>query len=215
MKLYAIPFTCSFAAHLALRAWNLDHTLIWVDRRTRRAADGAALPDLNPKDQVSTLVIGDRVITENAAVLLHLAVEAGRIASLNAAVRHTEWLSFVATELHKRVMATVYAERTPVEQREALVAHTLPWALQIADAALDGRDWLVGDAVGPADLYLFWVLTLARNLQVDLDRWPALRGLQRRIMATPWAREALAIEQAEYARAPRVIARAAGSSARG
>lgn len=210
MKLYAIPFSCSFAAHLALRVWEIDHTLIWVDRATHRAADGALLADINPKDRVSTLVIGDRVITENTAVLLHLACEGGRVASLNAAVRHAEWLSFVATELHKRVMATVYTERTPVAEREALIAGALPWGLGIADAALEGRDWLVGDAVGPADLYLFWTLLLARNLRLDFERWPNLRGLQRRIGATPWAQAALAVEQAEYAKAPRAIVRAAG-----
>lgn len=210
MKLYAIPFACSFAAHLAMRVWNLDHVLIWVDRATHRGADGVLLSDLNPKDRVSTLVIGDRVITENAAVLLHLAGQGGRVASINAAVRHTEWLSFVATELHKQVMAQVYTERTPVAERERLIDTVLPWGLGIADARLEGRDWLVGDAVGPADLYLFWVLVLARNLGIDLDRWPNVRGLMRRIGATSWAQAAIEIEQAEYAKSPRVIARAAG-----
>ena len=210
MTLYAIPFACSFSAHLALRAWALDHTLVWVDRKTRRAADGVLLPDLNPKDLVSTLVTPDRVITENAAVLLHLAVESGRITALSDAVHHVEALSFIATELHKRVLAAVYAERTPAKVRAHLIATHLPWGLSVANAMLEGRDWLVGEAVGPADFYLFWVLALTRNLGVDLSRWPNLEGAWTRIFSAPWAQAAFAIEQAEYAKAPRTIARQAG-----
>lgn len=210
MTLYAIPFACSFSAHLALRAWDLDHDLVWVDRGTRLAADGARLPDLNPKDLVSTLVTPDRTITENAAVLLHLATQAGRVTSLEDAVRHVEALSFIATELHKGVLASVYRTQTETAVRERLIATPLPWGLSIADGMLDGRDWLVGDAIGPADFYLFWVLALTQNLGVDLARWPNLAAFQARIMAERWARAAFAVEQAEYVKAPRSIARAAG-----
>lgn len=214
MTLYAIPFTCSFAAHLGLRAWQLDHQVVFVDRATRLAQDGTHLTALNPKDRVSTLVTPERVITENCAVLLHLATRAGVVTDLPSAVEHVEWLSFIATELHKRVMAPVHRERTPTARRERLIADPLPWGLDQVEARLASRTWLVGDRVGPADLYLVWVALLTDNLGVDLGRWPAVRGLMRRVLSTQWARAAIAMEQAEYAKAPRIIDRAAASSAR-
>lgn len=73
--LYGSPGSGSAAVEMALRAAGLDHTVV----RASQWEPDSALPELraiNPLGQIPTLVLADgTVLTESAAILIHLGLE--------------------------------------------------------------------------------------------------------------------------------------------
>ena len=70
-KLFYYPRNASWAPHLVLKELGVDHELILVDRKTNahKSADYLAL---NPTGRIPTLIDGELVIFESAAICLHL-----------------------------------------------------------------------------------------------------------------------------------------------
>ena len=114
MKLYLIPSACSLAAHILVREAELNVELIKVDLATKKLPDGRAYSEIAPKGQVTALTLDNgELLTENIAVLFHLASLAPREAFLPATgtlehIRTTEWLTYVATEMHKQIFWTIF-----------------------------------------------------------------------------------------------------------
>src|SRR5438045_1464536 len=108
--LYAIPFACSLAPHIALREAHVEHELVWVSR-TGLLPDGGPYRAVNPKGKVAALAMpGESLLTENNTVLLAIADRnpQARLAPPPGdpqRYRLYEWLGFVTTELHKQVLA--------------------------------------------------------------------------------------------------------------
>src|SRR5215470_13588388 len=115
MELYFGPLACSMATRISLyeAGAGSEATFTYVDTRTKRTGDGADYLAINPLGQVPALRIdspegrGDDLLLENQAILqyvadrfpaAHLAPPPGR-----ERARLQQWLSFIATELHKPV----------------------------------------------------------------------------------------------------------------
>lgn len=74
MKLYFSPLACSLASRITALEADLDLAFVEVDAKTKRAEDGTDFRAVNPLGLVPALALDDgRVLTENAAVLQHLA----------------------------------------------------------------------------------------------------------------------------------------------
>ncbi|MCY3796065.1 MAG: glutathione binding-like protein, partial [Gammaproteobacteria bacterium] len=86
---------------------------------------------------------------------------------------------------------TPEAERDPAVIAEAEAGLARPF--KVLDQHLDGRDWLVGDAFGIADLNLAGVMSLLQMVEVDVS---GCANIQR------WADTCYA--RPAYARAQRV-----------
>ena len=205
MQLYYSPLACSLAAHMVCREAGLDFTLHRSELVTKRVEDGRDLRTVNPMGQVPTLVTDDgRVLTENSAVLAYLADQrpAHRLAPERDGFERYElmrWLSLVGTEVHKKCLALVYDPTSPDAVKDfARVAVARP--LAVLEGHLFSRDFLVGDAFTVADAYLLWALMLLPRAGVPLDDYPTLRAYQKRLMARPAVREAVAFERAAYER---------------
>lgn len=203
MKLYYSPLACSLAAHIACREAGLEIELVRVDLATKRTTTGADLFPENPMGQVPTLVLPDgRPLTENVAVLSWLADRMPQDApqpDSDPSDRYelTRWLSFVSTEIHKRVLWPIYAPGTPEAVKEYARGSSRR-ALDVAAARLESRDALVGRSFTVADAYLFWALTLLPHAGVALDGFPALRRYHKAHRSRPAVRAALAHEKEQY-----------------
>lgn len=196
MKLFYSPFACSLATHIACREAGLAFDLVRVELATKRKFGGGLLFEENPMGQVPTLVLDDgRVLTENVAVLAWVA-DRGPAADHDR-YEMMRWLSFVATELHKKVLWMIYAPDSP----DAIKEHARKAGargLAVAEAKLGERTTLLGGPFSPADAYLFWALTLMPHAGIPLDDYPALRRFHGEHSKRPAVREALAFEKRQH-----------------
>jgi glutathione S-transferase len=187
MDLYYSPMACSLAARVVCREARLEVNLRRTDLSTGRVEGRAerALLGVNPLGKVPVLVCDDgRVLTENVAVLLflgELAAPALGLAPRDAPERYevVRWLSFVATELHKGVLARPLA---------ALEEH------------LRDRSALLGASFTVADAYLAWALLLLPlpRCGVPLDAYPAVQAYAERHRRREAFEAVLRAEYAEY-----------------
>lgn len=58
-------------------------------------------------------------------------------------------------------------------------------------------DYLTGNKLSVADVYLFVCLNWSQWLGIDLSRWPLLEAFMRRTIARPYVLEVLAVEDLE------------------
>ncbi len=200
MKLYYSPFACSLAAHIACREAGLDVTLQRTELSSKRVEGGGDLFAVNPMGQVPTLVTDDgRTLLENAAVLTYLADRSTqeKLAPARdefARYELTRWLSFVATEIHKKGLALVFGPDSPDAVKEFARA-SLAKPLGVVNAHLAKREVLVGESFTVADAYLFWALTIAPFGGVSLEPFAALRAYQERLLARPAVQAAVLFER--------------------
>lgn len=114
---------------------------------------------VNPMGKVPALRHGDTVVTECAAILAYLAdafPDAGLAPPSGSRLRapYYRWLFFAAGPLEAAVTNKMLGVEVP-EDRRAMVGYgSLEIVLDTIEAALDGRETLVGDSFTAADLYL-------------------------------------------------------------
>lgn len=206
MDLYFSPLACSLACRIAIYEAALDAETVFhnVSLETKRYDEGADYWQISAKGMVPALVMrGGGLLTEGAAVLQYIADLAPdkRLAPPPTAPARYElqqWLSFVATELHKAVFAVMFSPATPAEAKAYALANVLPSRLEFLNRSLEGREFLVGDTFTVADAYLVTVLTwcAAPHVQVALAKWPAVAAYHARMLARPHARRAVREELA-------------------
>lgn len=149
--------------------------------------------EVNPLGTVPTLVDGDTVLTESAAMCQYLADvygptdlavrrdEAGYGAYLNWLHRSDATLTFPQT------LVLRYTRLEPPERRLAQVVEDYSiWylsRLKSVEAALEGRDYLVADRFTMADVAVGYALFLGTTLGLDARYKPNCRGYLERLMA--------------------------------
>ena len=66
--------------------------------------------------------------------------------------------------------------------------------LKPLDAALSGKQYLMGDKFSAADAYLFTVLNWTKGLKLDLSPWPNIKAYYERIGKRPKIQETMKAE---------------------
>ncbi|MCA9493969.1 MAG: glutathione S-transferase N-terminal domain-containing protein [Myxococcales bacterium] len=166
--LYASPLTCSLAPHALLLEHDVPHEVRYVRRGPGRLAVDEALARLDPRRKVPTLVLPDgEVLGEMVVVLGYLDERYGPERTPVERRALTRWLSFLATELHKQVLAPAFDADTPAEAVEDARARLLPHVLEVCADAVRQRQTLLGGPPSAADAYLWWALILLEH------RWRA------------------------------------------
>ena len=119
-----------------------------------------------------------------------------------------EWMSFIASDLHKGGFMPLFKATTPPVYREVArtyVNRHLAWL----NRELADRDYLTGAAFTIADAHCYTIVMWTRALDVETSAWPHLEAYLARVGARPSvkAAEQAAREQGERERAARVRAR--------
>jgi glutathione S-transferase len=194
MKLYYTPGVCSLAAHIYLRELGLSFTLERIDLMTKRTQSGLDYLSINPKGYVPTLEVeGDR-LTENVAILQYLNDFGPKRTQDKVLDRYRllEWLAFINSELHKGHAPFFAADVSEAEKTR--VREKLRQRLSYTEGRVRDLQYLVGNAFGVADAYLYTVLTWTGGVGLPLDQWPVLRAYCSRIGERP---SVIASHQAE------------------
>lgn len=197
MKLFFSPGTCSLASHIALREAGLDFQTEKVDIRAHTTHTGADYYQINPKGYVPALQLDNgEVLTEGAAILQFIADQkpAAKLAPTAGTLeryRLQEWISFIATELHKS-FSPLFSPATPEEFR-ATIRERLEKRFTFVTDQLAGRQFLMGERFTVADAYLYTVLGWTKAGGLDRGKWPVLEAYYQHVgerKAVKAAREA-------------------------
>jgi len=181
------------APHAALAEVGAEYQLTRVERDSQGRSSETYLA-LNPSGLVPTLEDGELVISETAAILLHLAdrFPSARLAPAVGTSERAEfysWLTHLTNTLQPTLMRVIYPERYgQTGVREAATSQAHAQFAQI-DTHLGVRSWLVGDTRTAADLLLFTLVRFGRHLdppaweshsiRAHFQRTASLAGVQR------------------------------------
>ena len=205
MELYFGPLACSMATRITLYDAGAtaasEATFTYVDTRTKRTSEGDDYLAINPLGQVPALRLeGGDLLFENQAILQYVAdrYPAARLAPPPGRdrVRLQQWLSFVATELHKAVYIPLLVRDAPEGARE-FARKLAPARFAVLENRLERNDYLL-DGFSIADAYLTTVLNWSRAAGIDLAPWPSVLAYYQRMLKRPSVAKALAEELALY-----------------
>lgn len=194
MKLYYSPGACSLADHIALEEAGLAYEAVKVDLGAKTVEGGGDFTAINPKGYVPALALDDdTVLNENIAILSYIAERADDFMPLDGVRRFRvlEMLAFTSTELHKSFKP--FFEPNADDRDKDAAREMLAKRFAIAADALDGRDFVVGEALTVADFYLF-VMCMWATGKVGMELPGALPAYYDRLKARPAFAKAMADE---------------------
>ena len=199
MKLYYSPAACSLAVHIALREAGVAAELVPVDLARHQLADGSDYLAIQPRGYVPLLELDDGSRHSEASALLQYVAESSPQAGLLPAVGSPErlqvlqWVTFVATELHKVFSPWLWHKETADSTRKA-VKDKLAARFAELDQVLATRAFIAGDAFSIADAYAFTIVRWAPMLGLSLKAYPQLEAYLQRVAARPAVQAALQAE---------------------
>lgn len=194
MKVYGFPMSPNVRRVLVVLAeLGIDHELVPVDLM----AGAHKQPDylaVNPNGRVPTLVDGDLVLWESHAIIGYLAAKKpeARLDGESPAERAEiqKWMFQNAAHFGP-AFAGIFSHtiRLPEDQRIPRIAELgraeAERTFAVLDAALAGREYLVGGRFTLADAAYAPTLSFAPMLGFDLARWPNVAAWAARLAARP------------------------------
>ena len=197
LRLHYFPTSAAMAAHAALAEAGADYELAIVERDENDQSP-PEYKKLNPSGRVPTLEDGDLVITESAAIVLHVGdrfPESGLNPPVGAPERSLLYrrLIFLTNTLQATLMRWFYPERyttdpAGAEALQARAAEELRVIYDQLERDLEGREWIVGDSRTGADLYLFMLTRWGRFQEPAAWDRPNLRAHFLRSLELPGVR---------------------------
>jgi len=192
--LYHSPSTAALVVHWLLIELDVPHELRGLDFDKREQKSPAYLA-LNPAGVVPTLVLDGQVLTEAAAIVMHLADRhpaAGLAPAPGSAERaeYYRWMFWCANTLQPAYRAWFYPdEPAGPGQEQAVRAQAravIEAAWQRVGAHLQAHGpYLLGARVSAADFMLTMLMRWSRNMPRPVDDWPVLRDYARRMKDRP------------------------------
>jgi len=155
---------------------------------------------LNPMGKVPTLVHGDTVVTECAAICAYLAdafPEAGLAPEPGSRLRgpYYRWLFFGAGPIEASVSNKAFGLEVPPGRERSIGYGSFTDVMDTLEQAVSAGEYLVGDRFSAADLYIGshiqWGLQFG-----TIEKRPAFEAYGARLGARPAAQRADAIDDA-------------------
>lgn len=204
LKLYFAPGTCALASHIALEESGAAYETVRLDfaRNDQKSADYLAV---NPKARVPALVTDQGVLTETPAILGYIAQSypAARLAPVEpfAFARAQAFNSYLCSTVHvahahKARGARWSDDPATIDALKKKVTQNVADCFALIEAEMLIGPWVMGEAYGVCDAYLF---TIARWLEgdgVDIASFPKVQAHFRQMAARPAVSKVLAQQSA-------------------
>jgi glutathione S-transferase len=203
--LYLLPSSAAMAPHILLREVGAPFDLVILDKE-HGEHKAAAYLKLNPMGRVPTLVDGDLVVFESAAICLHLVdkhPDSGLAPPVGTPerARFYQWLVYLTNTVQADMMPYFYPDRfAPPEAADrvkAIMVDRLMGHFALLDGELAGRDHLLGERVSAVDVYLFMLARWTRHMPRKARDLPNLGPYLARIHARPSVQAVYAAEACE------------------
>lgn len=205
LKLYGCPNSRSLRVVWALEETEAEYEYVKVDLFAGEGRQPLYLA-LNPTGKVPTLMDGDLVLPESAAICTYIGEKfpaSGLVPPTDRTHERADyfrWCFFVLSELEQPLW-TIAKHRfaLPAMRRVPAIEETAVWEFSIAakvlDKHLENREFAVGERFTAADILIAHTLSWARSARVPLD--PAtLETYAERMLARPAATRARERERA-------------------
>jgi glutathione S-transferase len=203
LTLYSAPGTCALASHIALEQAGAEYRVERIDFR----ADAQRAPDylaINPKGRVPALATPRGVITENPAILTFIAQSfpAARLAPLDdpfAFARAQAFNSYLCSTVHPahahRVRGYRWADDpAAIAEMKRKAPQVLSEAFDLIEREMFAGPWVMGEAYGICDPYLFTIAGWLESDGLDIARWPKVADHHQRMSRDPAVRQVLATQ---------------------
>jgi glutathione S-transferase len=176
IQLHYYPSNASFTPHVLLEELGVPFELVLVDRKIGAHKSPAYLK-LNPNGLIPTLVDGDLVLYETAAICMHLAdthPQAGLAPAPGTAERAQfyKWMCWLTNTLQAMLIHFYYPERMvsvgndagAAEVRQRAEARVVELLAQVDEQlAVHGGPWLLGQRYSAVDPFAFMLCRWTRN----------------------------------------------------
>lgn len=173
LTLHYHPGNASLAPHILLHEIGEAFALAHVDR-ANQAHKQAPYLALNPNGQIPVLQDGELVVFETVAILMHLADRfpaAGLAPAVGSAERahYYQWGLWLSNTLQAMLMHYFYPERlvaeggTAATEVKVAAEARVGGMLQLLDAQLAGRSWLLGERYSALDPMAFMLCRWTRG----------------------------------------------------
>ncbi len=177
----------SYKPMLFLALARLPYSFRTVNLKTG-AQNTPAYLAVNRYGKVPALRHRGLTIVQSNVILDYLARVTGRFdgASEQERWQAREWLSWEADAIQNIARVRHFSRFRAVDP--AVMAHFRPLAdaaLTSMDKALDGRDWLVGEACTIADIGCWGRMVFMAEGGMDIGGWPHVEAWSRRLQAMP------------------------------
>jgi glutathione S-transferase len=205
--LFHAPSACSRVAMNALEEIGLafEDRAVNIFIGEQKEKDYLAL---NPMGKVPALKIGERVYTENAAILYMLATQhpAAQLipgaltgAHPNVGLQDLVWCSGILHPMIRQIRMPSRFTDGPTADVKSHGLRLAPILSRVAERVSDGR-WWYGDRWSIVDVYINWSYWSAEIGGADLTPWPSLSDHSHRVRARPSFVRALTRERASLSR---------------
>ena len=189
ITLYHCADARSFRPLWTLEELGLDYELKMLPFPPRVLAKDYL--QINPLGTIPTLVEGDTLMTESAAMIEYLIARHGP-GDIGVAVEDPHYGAYLnwlhhgeATLTFPQTLVLRYTRLEPPERRIPQAAEDYgKWfiaRLRLADAAVSSRPWLLGERFTGADIAVGYALLLATTLGLDVRFTPAIRDYWARL----------------------------------
>lgn len=192
--LYGSQSTASLVVHWLLIELGIAHELRQLDFARREQKSPGYLA-LNPAGRVPTLVIDGQVLTESAAIAMHLAdlhPDAGLAPAPGSAARgdYYRWMCFCVYTLMPAYRSWFYPDEPAgaanIEAAKGSAREQLEAAWQQMDTHLAAHGpYVLGAQPSTVDFMLTMLMRWSRNMPRPTDTWPALAAHAARMKARP------------------------------
>ncbi|WP_269790943.1 glutathione S-transferase family protein [Stenotrophomonas sp. Iso1] len=192
--LYGSQSTASLVVHWLLIELGIEHQLHQLDF-DRNEQKSVAYLAINPAGRVPTLLMDGQVLTESAAIAMHLAdvhPHAGfaPVPGTPARGDYYRWICFCVYTLMPAYRSWFYPDEpagqanvTEVQQRARVQLETA-WQ-QMADHLAVKGPYVLGEELSVVDFMLTMLMRWSRNMPRPSDSWPALAAHAARMKARP------------------------------
>jgi glutathione S-transferase len=203
MKLYYSAGSCSTSCHITLEESGLKYEAVELD--FDKAEDAALVAKMNLMGTLPVFVTDDgKQLDQNLSIHVHVAEQPQSKKLLPPAgsferAQAMNWLSFVASDLHKSIGALFGVpyvsqdKNVQGEVRKFLLGRANE-TIAYVEAKLEGRDYLMGRDFTPADAYAFVVLGWTKWLEIPLTPYKNVQAYLARVAARPAVAKVLKAE---------------------
>ncbi len=201
--LYYYPNNASTFPHMLLRELGIPFELRLVDRK-RNAQNSPDYLRLNPQGLIPVLIDGDLILSETAAIALHLVdrhPECGLAPDVGTDDRalYYKWMVHLTNTLQPEILLRAYPERyvadpAAVPDVEASAYRRIATLLDRIDAALRDGPYLLGARISAPDLFLAMLTQWTQRDPVPSTSRPNLAAHLTRVCARPAVRAAQRFE---------------------